>query len=138
MTVKDEIQNFLAAWTNDAIEAKKAFVEYENFLSAQPDVIMEFKARPNISYSMRAKNKAQKKRNVFALVDVVDDDPQNRWLSVCFFADMVSDPDGLGDTVPDGLDGEDAICFNLDENDPAMRKYIGERLREAAKSAAGA
>ena len=57
-------------------------------------------------------------------------------LSVCFYADMIQDPDELGDFVPGGLLGEDACCFNLDENDEAMRDYIRARIVEAAISAA--
>lgn len=136
MSPNKEIQDFLDAWTTDEIEAKKAFMEYGKLLSTTPDVDISFRARPGISYSMRAKNRAQKKRDLFVLVDVVDDDPDNRWLSVCFYGDMVTDPDGLGDTVPDGLEGEDAICFNLDENNPETREYIAKRIKEAAKKAA--
>ena len=98
---------------------------------------LEFKARPGISYSLRARHAAQKKRELFVLVDVVDDEPESRWLSVCFYADMVNDPDGLGDFVPQGLLGEDAMCFNLDEDSPEMREYIAARLAEAARHAAG-
>ena len=72
----------------------------------------------------------------FVLVDVVDDEPEARWLSVCFYADMVNDPDELGDFVPSGLMGKDACCLNLEEDDPAMRDYILARLGEAAASAA--
>ena len=68
--------------------------------------------------------------------DVVDDEPEARWLSVCFYADMVNDPDELGDFVPSGLMGKDACCLNLEEDDPAMRDYILARLGEAAASAA--
>ena len=70
------------------------------------------------------------------LVDVVDDEPESRWLSVCFYADMITDPDEKGDYVPEGLMGEDACCFNLDEDDAAMRAYIAARLAEAVRAAA--
>lgn len=136
MNVKNEIKEFLDGWQNDSINAKAAFMEYENLLESQPDIIMAFVQRPGISYSMRAKNKKQKGRNVFVLVDVVDDEPENRWLSVCFYEDMIDDPGGLGDEVPAGLDGENAVCFNLDEDDPKMREYIKSRIEEAAKNAA--
>ena len=49
---------------------------------------------------------------------------------------MITDPDELGDYVPEGLMGEDACCFNLDEDDAAVRDYIAARLAEAAKNAA--
>ena len=49
---------------------------------------------------------------------------------------MITDPLELGDFVPRGLMGEDARCFNLDEEDDAMRAYIADRLRESASKAA--
>ena len=94
------------------------------------------KARPGVSYSLRAANAKNDERPLFVLVDVVDDEPEARWLSVCFYADMVNDPDELGDFVPSGLMGKDACCLNLEEDDPAMRDYILARLGEAAASAA--
>ena len=45
------------------------------------------------------------------MVDIIDDDPADRWLSVCFYDELVDDPKGLGDEVPGGLLGEDAKCF---------------------------
>lgn len=126
------IEEFLAGWQTDPIAAKDAFLLYRDFLNGSGGISLEFNPRPGISYSLRGK-KAKAERELMALVDVVDDDPQNRWLSVCFYADMVQDPDGLGDFVPGGLLGEDAMCFNLDENDPKVRDYILARLKEAVK-----
>lgn len=134
MAYSQEIKTFLDEWQNDPLNVKPAFVDYLNLLDKNPDIITDFKSRPQISYSLRAKNKAQKNRDLFALIDVVDDDPQNRWLSVCFYADLASDPEGKGDIVPAGLFGEDAMCLNLDEDDPAMRAYIKTRLEEAAQN----
>jgi hypothetical protein len=131
----EKMQEFLASWTEDPLQTKDAFTEFLAFLSAQEDVECSFKARPGVSYSLRAGHPAQEKREFFVLVDVVDDDPQHRWLSVCFYNDMVTDPDELGDFVPDGLMGEDALCFNLDGEDAPMRAYIGARLAEAARHA---
>lgn len=131
-----EIDDFLAGWTTDQLGLKPSFVEYLDFLQNQPGTILEFNRRPGISYSLRAKNRKQTDRNVFALVDVIDDDPENRWLSVCFYADMVDDPDEFGDFVPAGLLGEDALCFNLEEDDKAARGYIMDRIKQAAEKAA--
>lgn len=131
----EKMQDFLANWREDPLQAKDAFTEFLAFLSAQDNVHFSFKARPGVSYSLRASHSAQSRRELFALVDVVDDDPQSRWLSVCFYNDMVTDPEELGDFVPEGLLGEDARCFNLDGDDASMRTYIGTRLAEAAASA---
>lgn len=128
MSAKD-IADFLKSWQDDPLEMKPAFMEYKTFLEGVPGAEMEFVSRPGVSYSLRGK----KDGRIMALVDVVDDDPQNRWLSVCFYAESVKDVDELGDFVPQGLLGEDAICFNLDEKDSTMREYIGERLKEASQ-----
>lgn len=130
-----ELDAFLESWTADPNGAKKAFIRFRDFLLTTPDVRFEFKARPGVSYSLRAANPKQS-RPLFVLVDVVDDEPEARWLSVCFYADMITDPDELGDFVPSGLMGEDACCLNLEEDDAAMRDYILARLGEAAAAAA--
>lgn len=130
-----QVTEFLAGWQKDDLGLKPAFEEFQDFLQAVPGVSLDFKARPGISYSLRAKGPGQKKRELFTLVDVVDDEPDARWLSVCFYADMVTDPDEFGDFVPQGLLGEDAICFNLDKDDAALQGYILDRLKEAAKNA---
>ncbi len=130
-----ELETFLESWTADPNGAKEAFIRFRDFLLTTPDVRFEFKARPGVSYSLRAANPKQS-RPLFVLVDVVDDEPEARWLSVCFYADMINDPDELGDFVPSGLMGEDACCLNLEEDDAAMRDYILARLGEAAAAAA--
>lgn len=132
----DQLNDFIKGWQKDSLNLRPAFLQYRDYLAQLPDVSLDFKARQGISYSLRARNKAQQKRELFVLVDVVDDEPDSRWLSVCFYADMVTDPDGQGDFVPEGLMGEDAICFNLDEDSSAMRDYIAARLKEAAQNAA--
>ena len=135
-TAQQEVNAFLDAWITDPNNAKAAFSGYREWLAAQPGVSLEFKARPGVSYSLRAVHDNQKERPLFVLVDVVDDEPEARWLSVCFYADMVNDPDGLGDFVPQGLMGQDACCLNLEEDDEAMRAYIQARLQEACAKAA--
>jgi hypothetical protein len=37
------------------------------------------------------------------MVDVIDDDPEVRWLSVCFYGEMITDPDEAGELIPEGL-----------------------------------
>lgn len=125
-----ELNDFLASWQTDNLGLKPVFEEYRAFLDRQPGVALDFRARPGISYSLRARKDTG--RDLFVLVDVVDDEPENRWLSVCFYADMVDDPDELGDLVPAGLNDQDAICFNLDEDNKAMAAYIQDRLKQAA------
>lgn len=134
--MNDELKKFLDEWVVDPLPAKPMFMEFYDYLSGLPGVTLDFNSRPGVSRSLRAKHSSQKNREVFILVDVVDDDPENRWLSVCFYADMISDPEDRGDFVPAGLSGEDAACFNLDESDPELKEYVLARAREAAGAAA--
>lgn len=136
MAANKELDAFIAGWTRDNLHLKPAFLEYRDMLEALPNVSFEFHARPGISYSLRAKSAAQSARPLFVLVDVVDDEADSRWLSVCFYADMITDPDEIGDFVPKGLLGEDATCFNLDEDNQAIQGYIADRIKEAAQKAA--
>ncbi len=129
-----QVDAWLGNWSVDPLNAKVAFNGYYSWLKEQ-GVELEFNERPGISYSLRAKLSSQEKRPLFVLVDVVDDDAEERWLSVCFYNDMVQDPDEIGDFVPTGLMGEDALCLNLDEDDANMKTYIQARIEEAAESA---
>ena len=135
-TTSQELDTFLEGWNVDPINAKTAFLAYRDFLASVPGVSFTFKSRPGVSYSLRARHEKQRGRELFVLLDVVDDEPESRWLSVCFYDAMITDPLELGDFVPRGLMGEDARCFNLDEEDDAMRAYIADRLRESASRAA--
>lgn len=134
--VKAELETLLTGWNEDPLHVRPAFETFANWLMAQSDIRLEYKARPGVSYSLRAQHRVQQERSLFVLVDIVDDNPEERWLSVCFYADMIQDPQELGDNVPQGLNGEDACCFNLDADDSAMRSYIMTRMQEAAQSAA--
>ena len=97
--------------------------------------MVSFKARPVITYSLRGTHPKQKKRPLFVMNDVIDDDPENRWLSVCFYDTLISDPEERGDFVPGGLLGEDARCFDLEGFDEELLRYIEERLSEAYQRA---
>lgn len=133
---EESIQEFLDNWTNDPLGAKAFFLECKETLDGAPGVTWEFVPRPSITYSLRAESENLKEKPVFAAIDVIDDDPANRWLSVCCRAELVTDPDGLGDWVPDGFFGEDAMCFNMDEDDPRLKNYILQRVNEVIRNAA--
>ena len=68
------------------------------------------------------------------MVDVIEDDP--RWLSVCFYGDMISDPEEKGDFVPGGLLGQDARCFDINQYSEEELRYIKARMDEACTAAA--
>ncbi len=128
-------EKLLNSWVQDPNGAKKVYQRLRNLLNNWEGVNLFFKARPGISYSLRVQHAQQKHRQLFTMIDVIDDDPNERWLSICFYQDMISDPEEEGDLVPGGLLGEDGYCFDLDDNDLNMLQYIETRLEEAYKSA---
>ena len=130
----DELKAFIEEWQTDTAGVKPIFEEIARALSEKPDAELDFYGRPGVSYSLRARNIKQQ-RPLYVAVDVIDDDPDNRWLSVCFFDDMVSDPDEVGDWVPKGLFGDDARCFNIDGPDADFAGYVKARIEEAAGKA---
>lgn len=134
--VRQEIETFLAEWSGDAQPMREWFRLFYSELSRLTDVALSFVGRPGISFSMRPKHAKQTNRNLFAIVDVIDDDPAARWLSVCFYGDMITDPDTRGEVIPGGLAGDDGYCFDMYENDESLAKYLVERLHEAAGNAA--
>ena len=89
-----------------------------------------------MSYSLRPVHGNQSDRDKFAIVDVIDDDPQERWLSVCFYEDMITDPQGRGELIPGGLSGSDGYCFDMYDDDAELGRELLVRLQEAYASAA--
>ena len=131
-----ELKTFLSQWSDNEQQTKKVFLHLGDHLARKTDLIFEVVARPGVSCSLRARHQHQKKRPLFAMVDIIDDDPAQRWLSVCFFGEMISDPDEIGDFVPEGLLGEDAHCFDIEAWDDDLVAYVIARLDEAYDKAA--
>ena len=130
-----EIQDFIAAWQENDSKTRQAFTELFEHLQTLDNTELSFNARPGVSYSLRPRRKDQKSRSLFAMVDVIDDDPNERWLSVCFYGEMISDPDEMGDLIPEGLLGEDGYCFDLYEYDEDEIGYLKQRLSQAHDNA---
>ena len=128
-----ELQLFIDAWKETGENNKKAFVQLKASLEAKDGVRLEYNPRPGVTYSLRATHRHQQQRALFVMVDVIEDDP--RWLSVCFYGEMITDPEEQGDFVPEGLLGEDAICFDIEQYDGALLQYVESRLDEAYQSA---
>ena len=131
--VHEAIEAFLMAWQDDSDAAKQGFVRMKNLLAAQAGVHFEFHPRPGLTYSLRATH-PHPSRSVVAMIDVIEDQP--RWLSVCFFGDMIGDPEERGAFVPGGLLGEDALCFDLETCTEEELVYVEARIMEACQAAA--
>ncbi|KPA09875.1 hypothetical protein MHK_009921 [Candidatus Magnetomorum sp. HK-1] len=129
------IDSFISDWKTDSNAIKNDFIALKTHLENKSNTNIDFNARPGVSYSLRAAHTAQKKRSLFVMVDVIDDDPDSRWLSVCFYGEMITDPDEKGDLIPEGLLGEDGYCFDHDTGSESGLSYIQERIDEAYISA---
>jgi hypothetical protein len=129
-----EIDVFLSGWSNDALAVKTGFIRIYRCLSGFAEVDLSFVARPGISYSLRPGHILQQDREFFAVIDVVDDDPEKRWLSVCFYDDLITDPAGRGEVIPSGLPRGNGHCFDVEEEDEELIRYLEERCREAVAS----
>ena len=130
-----KLNAFIEEWKETPERNREVFLHLREYLGKKEDVTLEFIPRPGVTYSLRAVHAAQKKRELFVMVDVIEDDP--RWLSVCFYNEMITDPEEKGDFVPEGLLGEDAVCFDVEERDEKLITYIETRLDEACQSASG-
>lgn len=130
-----EVNRLIDGWNDNPQQTKKAFIRLKDHLEAMDGVTFSFKGRAGVSYSLRAKHNNQKDRDLFVMLDVIDDDPDERWLSICFYGDLLTDPEEKGDLVPGGLAGDDGYCFDLDEWDDDDLAYIEERLTEACRNA---
>jgi len=133
----NRFENFMVDWTVDSIGIKPVFQALHADLLKREHVALEWVHRPGVSYSLRASHVYRKKAKLFVMVDVIDDDPEQRWLSVCFHKDMIQDPEGRGDLAPGGLLGTDGYCFDISEPDEALRDYVMLRIGEAYETARG-
>ncbi len=130
-----ELFELLENWQDDPQKMKQAFLIIKTTLLNKEHTILRFKSRPGVSYSLRAylseAGNKQKPLSLFVLVDIIDDDPDNRWLSICFYTQMVTDPKAIGNLVPEGILGEDGYCFDLFEFDETLIAYVKQRVDEA-------
>jgi hypothetical protein len=131
----NELTDLLAAWEDTPQRTRAAFEHLRDHLTAKDNLKLSFIPRPGVTYSLRAQHTEQRQRDLFVMVDVIDDDPLDRWLSVCFYKEMVSDPEDNGDFVPEGLLGEDALCFDIEAWEENLLAYVKKRLDEAFRFA---
>lgn len=124
-----ELEHFTDNWADSTEQNKKAFVSLKDYLISKTGVVLDFVSRPGITYSLRAVHENQKEKSLFILVDVIEDQP--RWLSVCFYSHMITDADEKGVFIPQGISGDDAVCFDVETYDKDYIKYLESRIDEA-------
>jgi hypothetical protein len=130
----EQLRTFVEQWQDGGEQNKIGFLLFKETLESMPSVSLDFIPRSGVTYSLRGKHSNQSDRPLFVMIDVIEGEP--RWLSVCFYAEMISDPEERGDFVPGGLLGEDAVCFDMEEFAEEPARYLIARLNEACASAA--
>ena len=124
------ISDLIRNWKSDPQNLKKAFMELRDIIASKENTFITFKSRPGVSHSLRSNViTGDKESRIFALVDVIDDDPENRWLSVCFYNGTITEDKEPGNIIPDGILGEDGYCFDLDANEEYMISYLKDKYR---------
>jgi hypothetical protein len=97
-------------------------------LVALPHTELALVERSGVGFSLRARRGPDSSRPLFVLADLVHQAGAPPFLSVCFYAASVSDPDELGEIIPGGLLGEDGYCFDGEE---VPAEYLEARMAEA-------
>jgi hypothetical protein len=135
-----ELQKFLDEWPAAQAGLKNILSAYREGVLKLPGVVESFVARPGVSHSLRwdlARRPADRQRPLFALADVVPLGGDEMFLSVCFYDDEITDPQELGNAVPQGLFQETGYCFDLEEDDEELLAYCLARAAEAHGATVG-
>lgn len=126
----DAVHAYLAAWQADPKQVRPFFKRLLDMF-AHRGAQLEFVERSGVSASLRVlKGQRESATELFCLVDVIED-ADGRWLSVCFYADSIDDPEEFGNLVPLGLLGEDGYCFDLEQPSAVLEDYVLERIGQA-------
>jgi hypothetical protein len=131
MNTNDQLNAFLETWEDTPRRVKSAFSRLWKYLSREDQLKVTFLARPGVSHSLRVAHLVQKARPLFLILDIIEDKQEGRWLSVCFYPDMITDPEERGNLIPLGLLGQDGYCFDMEEWDDDFLSYLEKRLDEA-------
>jgi len=128
-----EMLGLLSRWKDDSQNVKGAFLKLIDTLVRKQNTRFSFKSRPGVSHSLRASVRFDDEagNHLYALVDIIDDSPDDKWLSVCFYSGTVTDGDELGNLIPKGILGVDGYCFDVTEDDETLISYLRQRINEA-------
>jgi hypothetical protein len=129
MTVEREIELFVEQWPDEPGSCREMFLALYRYLLELEQSWASFHVRAGITYSLRVAHRQATDTEMFVMVDVIEERP--RWLSVCFYEKMVTDPESRGDSVPGGLLGEDGLCFDVESGSNELLDYLKQRITEA-------
>ena len=135
MKVDTDVASFVEQWQAGEMAMKTCFETLYRAVSTFGQTSLSCVARPGVSFSLRPRHENQQQRELFAMIDVIDDNPEERWLSVCFYGDMITDPEERGELIPGGLAGDDGYCFDVYAVEADTTAYLLARLEEAWRNA---
>ena len=69
-----EVDEFVKKW-QAGLAMRDCFIRLAECIRRFEDVDLQFISRPGISFSLRPKHVKQQGRDLFGMVDVIDDDP---------------------------------------------------------------
>ncbi|MFH1090615.1 MAG: hypothetical protein V1742_03495 [Pseudomonadota bacterium] len=136
----DSLQELLDSWPEAQSQTREAFLYLVREAEARPESSLSLVSRPGVSFSFRAEtdNPApDRDRPVYFLVDVIMSEAEPWFLSACFYENEITDPEELGNPIPQGLFNDTGYCFDVEDKDPHLLAYLKERLAEAHASASG-
>ena len=128
------LNDLKTAWPESQSGLLQAFVELTENAKARPDTKVSLISRTGVSHSFRAaldRSSSNRERPVYFLVDVIVSEADPWFLSVCFYQDEITDPEDLGNPIPQGLFGETGYCFDVDDYEAALLTYLSQRIAEA-------
>jgi len=134
MSDPSSVQEVLAGWPADQEGLARAFEELTRSAAQMTETVVEVITRLGVSHSFRATlidPSGKRVRPVYFLVDVVVSSSDPWFLSVWYYEDEITDPEELGNPIPQGLFQETSYCFDVGAYDPELLGYLRDRLAEA-------
>lgn len=128
-----EIDAFLQNWGEDSQEVRELFHRLYSLLRDCPLLTLRWKAEPGVVYSLRGALKEARTDDLsgdIVRIDVVDDDPEERWLSIRLTAALGDAPGETWETLPGALSGRAAFCLDVDECDDETTATLPELFRK--------
>ncbi len=128
------LSDLMAAWPENQAGLRRAFSELTENAEARTGTEVSLISRAGVSHSFRAtldNPGPNRKRPVYFLVDVIVSEADPWFLSVCFYEDEITDPEDLGNPIPQGLFEETGYCFDVDDYDAVLLNYLTQRIAEA-------
>ena len=133
MKIMDELKSLYSTWPPEQQDLRRAFERLSSRAAALEGASCSLVSRPGVSHSFRTTlaDPGARPRPVFFLADVVAAPGDPWFLSVCFYEDEITDPDEIGNAIPQGLFDETGYCFDVDDDDGELAGYLEARMDEA-------